>query len=131
MGLATAELLAFRGARISLADINEDALRKAAESLPSRNQHIWTKVDVRDPCSVDAWIQRTIDQLGQIDGAVNMAGIITPARPITEQTDKDFAFSMDVNAHGVFRCLRAQLKAMGKGGSIVSLVVGRQDEGGG
>lgn len=120
MGLATAELLASRGARISLADINEKAVESAKASLPSNEQHIWTKVDIRDTESVNSWIKRTVDHFGRIDGAVNMAGIITPARPITEQTDDDFAFSMDVNAQGVFRCLRAQLRNMKQGGSIVS-----------
>lgn len=119
MGLATAELLAARGARISLADINEDAVKAAAEGLPSQSQHLWTKVDVRNTKSVDAWVEKTVGHFGRIDGAVNMAGIITPARPITEQTDEDFAFSMEVNAQGVFRCLRAQLRRMGQGGSIV------------
>lgn len=120
MGLATANLLASRGASISLADINENAVVKAAEQLPFQGRHIWTRVDVRDTGSVDAWVKETVDRLGRIDGAVNMAGIITPARPITQQSDEDFAFSMDVNAHGVFRCLRAQLRRMGRGGSIVS-----------
>lgn len=126
MGLATAKLLASRGARISLADINENAVKMASESLLSTHQHIWTKVDVRDSASVDAWIDQTINELGRIDGAVNMAGIISPARPITEQTDEDFAFSLDVNAQGVFRCLRAQLRQMNEGGSIVSTIASDQ-----
>lgn len=124
MGLATARLLASRGARISLGDINEDGLETASSSLPSRDQHIWAKVDVQDTGSVDMWIRRTVEELGRLDGAVNMAGIITPARPITEQTDLDFGFSMDVNALGVFRCLRAQLRLMSRGGSIVSTTLG-------
>lgn len=123
MGLATAELLASRGAKISLADINQKAVESAAASLPSSDRHIWTAVDVRDSQSVNSWIERTVQKLGRIDGAVNMAGIITPARPITEQTDEDFAFSMDVNAQGVFRCLRAQLRNMKEGGSIVSTTI--------
>lgn len=119
MGLATAQLLAARGAWISLADINEDAVKAAAEGLSSQSQHLWTKVDVRDTKSIDSWVDRTVKHFGRIDSAVNMAGVITPARPITEQTDEDFAFSVDVNAQGVFRCLRAQLRRMEKGGSIV------------
>lgn len=94
-------------------------MKAAAEGLPSDSQHLWTKVDVRDTHSVDSWVEKTVGHFGRIDGAVNMAGIISPARPITEQTDKDFAFSMDVNAQGVFRCLRAQLRRMEKGCSIV------------
>lgn len=120
MGLATAQLLSSRGAIISLADINEDGLKTAVQSLKGSDKHIFTVVDVRSSQSVDAWITSTVDKLGRLDGAVNMAGIITPATPITEVTDDNWNFSFDVNARGVFYCVRAQLRAMGDGASIVS-----------
>ncbi|KAJ5473186.1 Short-chain dehydrogenase/reductase SDR [Penicillium sp. IBT 31633x] len=120
MGLATAKLLAGRGAIISLADINERALEEAVQSLPNSDKHISTVVDVRDSKSVDGWIQSTVDKFGKLDGAVNMAGVITPAAPITEETDDDWDFTFAVNTRGVFFCLRAELKAMKAGGSIVS-----------
>lgn len=121
MGLATAQLLASRGATISMADLNEGALKSATSSLaPSLLRHIWTRVDVRDTKSVNAWIERTTSTLGKLDGAVNMAGVITPSRPITEETDENFAFTLSVNTQGVFACLRAELNAMQDGSSIVS-----------
>ncbi|KAE8377375.1 hypothetical protein BDV26DRAFT_263700 [Aspergillus bertholletiae] len=120
MGLATAKLLASRGAVISLADINEAAVKAATESLTGSDKHMYTVIDVRSSQSVDAWIQSTVEKLGKLDGAVNMAGVITPAKPITEETDDAWDFNFAVNARGVFFCLRAQLKAMTDGGSIVS-----------
>lgn len=120
MGLATAQLLSSRGAIVSLADINEDGLKTATQSLEHSEKHIFTVVDVRSSQSVDAWITSTVDKLGRLDGAVNMAGVITPATPITEVTDDNWNFSFDVNARGVFYCVRAQLRAMGDGASIVS-----------
>ncbi|KAF3028630.1 hypothetical protein E8E15_010480 [Penicillium rubens] len=120
MGLATAQLLASRGARISLADINEKALEEAIESLPNSDKHMFTVIDVRNSKSVDGWIQLTVDRLGKLDGAVNIAGVISPAAPIIEETDDNWDFTFAVNTRGVFFCLRAQLKAMKAGGSIVS-----------
>ncbi|KGO49969.1 Short-chain dehydrogenase/reductase SDR [Penicillium expansum] len=120
MGLATAKLLASRGAIISLADINEKALGEAIKSLPNSEKHMTTAIDVRSSKSVDSWIQSTVEKLGKLDGAVNMAGIITPAAPITEETDDNWDFTFSVNTRGVFFCLRAELKAMKAGGSIVS-----------
>ena len=122
MGLATAKLLASRGASISLADLNEDGLQIAIEELSTPDRHIRTCVDVRSTQSVDAWIERTVKHFGRLDGAVNMAGVITPACPIVEATDDSLAFSLSVNTQGVFRCLRAQLRAMTGGGSIVRSV---------
>ncbi|KAJ6131313.1 hypothetical protein N7523_001773 [Penicillium sp. IBT 18751x] len=120
MGLATANLLASRGAIVSLADINEPAVKAATKSLTGSDQHMYTVVDVRYSHSVDAWIDSTVAKLGRLDGAVNMAGVISPAKPITEETDETWNFNFEVNARGVFFCLRAQLRAMGDGGSIVS-----------
>jgi len=120
MGLATARLLASRGAIISLADINEEAIKTATKSLPGSDKHMYTVVDVRNSESIDAWIESTLQKLGRLDGAVNMAGVITQATPITEETDANWDFNFAVNARGVFFCLRAQLKAMKAGGSIVS-----------
>lgn len=128
MGLATAQLLASRGARISLADINGPALRTALDSL-ARDQHpdqrhLSTVVDVRDRASVDAWIAATVRELGggRLDGAVNMAGVIAKAVPVAEAGDEEWEQAFAVNAKGVFNCVRAQLGAMvGAGkGSIVS-----------
>lgn len=120
MGLATAKLLASRGAILSLADINESAVKAATESLTGSDKHMCAVVDVRHSQSVDTWIRSTVEKLGKLDGAVNMAGVISPAKPITEETDETWNFNFDVNARGVFFCLRAQLRAMGVGGSIVS-----------
>lgn len=121
MGLATARLLASRGAIISLADLNEQGLKTAIASLPNPNSHMYFPIDVRKSDSVNAWIEQTVQRLGKLDGAVNMAGIITAGCPITEMTDENWNFNFDVNARGVFFCLRAQLKAMAEtGGSIVN-----------
>lgn len=121
MGLATAKLLASRGASISLADINEDMLKSAIASLPGgQEKHAYFKVDVRQSGSVDAWIAATMARFSRIDGAVNMAGIISPATPITELSEEVWDREFAVNTRGVFLCLRAQLRAMKEtGGSIV------------
>ncbi|THW70374.1 hypothetical protein D6D19_07855 [Aureobasidium pullulans] len=120
MGLASAKLLASRGAIISLADLNESALQAAAKSLSGSDKHMYRVIDVRKSETVDAWISATVQTLGRLDGAVNMAGVITPACPITKMTDEDWDFNFAVNARGILACLRAQLNAMSEGGSIVS-----------
>ncbi|CAF3542666.1 unnamed protein product [Fusarium graminearum] len=119
MGLATAQLLASRGAIISLADINEEVLKSVLNSL-SGNGHIYQVVDVSKSESVNAWIKQTIDKFGKLDSAVNMAGIIAEPTPLTEYTDEVWDRMFAVNTRGVFNCLRAELKTITAGGSIVS-----------
>ncbi|KAF6799386.1 hypothetical protein CMUS01_15667, partial [Colletotrichum musicola] len=120
MGLSTAQLLASRGARLSLIDINEESLKQAIKSLDNSDSHIYEVVDVRHATAVHAWIQTTVEKLGRLDGAVNMAGVITHATPVSEMSDEDWDFVFAVNAKGVFNCIRAELKAMSAGASIVS-----------
>jgi NAD(P)-dependent dehydrogenase (short-subunit alcohol dehydrogenase family) len=152
MGLATAKLLASRGAIVSLADINAAALQTATESLTGSDKHMSTVIDVRSSRSVDDWIASTVERLGRLDGAVNMAGIITPAKPVAEELlrhgerrgvlsctghnqnpfrlwpvhakslvdGRDVGLQFAVNTRGVFFCMRAEIKAMKAGGSIVS-----------
>lgn len=140
MGLSISRLLASRGAILSLADMNEGGLVKAIEGLYSHEgnangrptiagdqedpknklrRHIGTRVDVRDSTSVNNWISRTVEKLGRLDGAVNFAGVAGMANVIDE-TDESWDFQMDVNARGVFFCIRAELRHMTRGGSIVS-----------
>ncbi|KAF4470863.1 Short-chain dehydrogenase reductase SDR [Fusarium albosuccineum] len=120
MGLATAQLLAARGASLSLADVNEIALKKAIESLPgSPEKYLAVAVDVRKSASVDAWIEKTVQNFGKLDAAVNMADVLGPSGPLTDITDEQLNSVLSVNVNGVFNCLRAQLKAI-KTGSIVS-----------
>ncbi|KAK6066706.1 hypothetical protein SCUP515_10515 [Seiridium cupressi] len=90
-GSATAQLLASRGAMFALANINKTALKEATASLAkssTEKHHIHTVVDVRNSRSVDEWIQTTMQSLGRLNGAVNMADIIKHATPIVESTDE-------------------------------------------
>jgi len=120
MGLATAQLLASRGAMISLADVNEEGLINSIESLPRPSEHMYTVLDVRTAPSVDAWIEATQARYQRLDGAVNMAGVILSATPTSNIEEAAWDNLFAVNTRGVFLCMRAQLRAMKSGASIVS-----------
>ncbi|KAI1612138.1 oxidoreductase [Exophiala viscosa] len=119
IGLATAKLLASRGATLSLGDTNQAGLDDAIKSL-SGGKHTSTVIDVTNSKQVNSWIEKTVADHGKLDGAANMAGIVLKIAPIKEETDETWAKIMDVNSSGVFYCLRAQLNHMKEGGSIVS-----------
>lgn len=118
--MATAQLLASRGAIISLADINADAVKAAKTSLEG-SDHVHYVVDVSKSANVNTWIEQTVEKFGKLDGAVNMAGIITHATPVAEHSDEGWDRAFAVNTRGAFNCIRAELKAMTAGASIVSL----------
>ncbi|KAF5963417.1 hypothetical protein FCOIX_13852 [Fusarium coicis] len=125
IGLATARLLASRGAVLSIADNNASALAEALESLasPAGQQHISTVVDVKSSSVVNEWIRSTVKQIGQLHGAANIAGVsvLGQARTLRDATDEDWDHVMDINGKGIFNCLRSQLNNMKEGGSIVNV----------
>lgn len=129
IGLATARLLAQRGADLSLSDINSDLLNTTASSIrssyPGIRIHVET-VDVGNHSQVDAWISNTVRKLGPLSGAANVAGVICPKIGVNfleNETDEDWAFVIDINLTGMMHCLRAEVKIgeLGKGGSIVNV----------
>lgn len=125
IGLATAQLLASRGANLSLADIQEDSLQKEVTHIKERySVDIMTcVVDVRKAESVDTWIEKTMRHYGRLDGAANLAGVVGKnlgKTPVAEQDEDDWEFVLGVNLTGVMHCLRAQLRCIEKGGSIVN-----------
>jgi len=120
IALAVSRLLASRGAILSLADLNQSGLDATLSSLEGKG-HITTVVDVRKSSEVNAWIEKTVKELGKLDGGCNLAGVHTgKGATLANETDEHWDFIMDVNAKGVFYCMRAQLNAMSDGGSIVN-----------
>jgi NAD(P)-dependent dehydrogenase (short-subunit alcohol dehydrogenase family) len=123
IGLAIAGILASRGAILALADVNDPS--KARDSLPAPanadKKHSATVVRVEDSSAVEKWISDTKAHFGRLDGAVNMAGVYRDkGGGFVNATDEEWDLTMSVNAKGVFNCLRAELKHMSDGGSIVS-----------
>ncbi|KAM0327087.1 hypothetical protein ACHAQA_006214 [Verticillium albo-atrum] len=126
IGLATAHLLASRGARLSLADLQQEALIAAKQAIEQANPGadvFVTALDVRDCAAVEAWTTGTVTRFGRLDGAANLAGVIPKSigvKSLAEQDLEEWDFVQGVNLNGVMHCLRAQLKAVNDGGAIVN-----------
>ena len=124
IGLATAHYLALRGASLALADIARANLDKAVESVTKQSPNVrvmGTVLDVSKPKDVTAWIEKTVSEMGRLDGAANLAAIFTEeAKGIMEMDDDIWNSMIGVNLTGLMHCLRAQLKNISDGGSIVN-----------
>ncbi|KIV98506.1 uncharacterized protein PV09_09683 [Verruconis gallopava] len=126
IGFATAQLLLSQGAKVSIADVSDAALRKAVAMLEGE-QHpgqLYSQVvDVRKPDEVNDWIKKTVKKFGKLDGACNLAGVIPKGinkDTIETMPDDEWHFVIDVNLHGVMHCMRAQIQNMNNEGSIVN-----------
>lgn len=124
IGFSVAKLLRSRGAILSLADIDQNALEESFALLGSSEEHVMiTKVDITSAAEVGAWIDATVEKFGKLNGAANMAGAIGKhhgVRNLVDQDDNEWDLIMRVNVTGMMHCLRAELRRMSSGGSIVN-----------
>jgi meso-butanediol dehydrogenase/(S,S)-butanediol dehydrogenase/diacetyl reductase len=120
MGRAIAEAFLGEGAEVVIADINGDRVGETAEELSSAGTVSSLACDVTDAGQVEEMIRVGDERLGGIDVLVNNAGVITMDK-IVDVSEKDWDFVMDVNAKGVFLCVKAVLPGMldrGKGNVV-------------
>ncbi len=120
IGLACARAIVDGGGSVVLGGRREDVLRQAAESLGSAAA--FTRCDVTDDESVEAAVEFAVKQFGSLQLAVNCAGVGSIGS-VLNSTSEEFSRTLDTNLTGVFRCLRAEARAMklSGGGSMVNI----------
>lgn len=105
IGRAIAERLAESGSRVSLWDLDADALEQARSEMEGSVHTV--QVDLSDPDSVDAAAGSTVSDLGKIDILVNNAGITGGNAKTWEIDPADWQRVMAANLHGPFYCCRS------------------------
>lgn len=128
IGAAIARDLAKNGAKVCIADVNEDAAKAAAKSIGGDT--IAVKVDVAKRDSVKAMIAATVKAFGRLDVIFNNAGISQTVN-FMDVTEADWQRIMDVNGLGVLLGTQEaarQMKAQGTGGKIINTasIAGKQ-----
>jgi NAD(P)-dependent dehydrogenase (short-subunit alcohol dehydrogenase family) len=118
MGEATARLLATRGARVLVADMNTEGARRVAGEIGG----LAFTVDVSDAAACEAMVVAALDAYGRLDLAVNNAGISAPPTPLAEIPLERYRRMLGTHLDGVFFCMRSQIPAMLRtgGGAIVN-----------
>ncbi|MEY9844131.1 SDR family NAD(P)-dependent oxidoreductase [Streptacidiphilus sp. MAP5-3] len=99
IGLATARLLADRGAEVAVLDLDPDAAPKPLHGFAA---------DVSDDTSVRAAVTAAVEALGGLDILVNNAGI-GAAGTVEDNPDEQWHRVLDVNVLGIVRTTRAAL----------------------
>ena len=118
MGLATARAFAEAGASVVLADIDENAVRSAAEALVAAgHQAIAVRCNVADEAEVAAMIERTVSTFGRLDAAFNNAGIQSLPVETADASGEEFDRVNAINLRGVWNCMKHELRQMREQGS--------------
>jgi len=122
MGESTARLFVREGAKVVLADIDEEAGRKvAAEIVSGGGDALFVKLDISKEAQWTAAIAATVQRYERLDILVNNAGVSGAVADLNSLTDFDRI--MTINARGPFLGMQAALPEMRKagGGAIVNL----------
>jgi NAD(P)-dependent dehydrogenase (short-subunit alcohol dehydrogenase family) len=118
MGLATAQAFAAEGAAVVLADVNEAAVREAAEQLVAAgHKAIAVRCDVADDAQVKAMVEQTVSTFGRLDAAYNNAGVQSPLAETADASGEDFDRTNAINLRGVWSCMKYELLQMREQGS--------------
>ena len=113
LGAATARELAARGARVAVADLNEEGAAALAEELGG--DAIGIGVDVTDEAQVETAVKRTQEEFGELRIAVSCAGIGWAERTINQDGAAKlapFETVIRVNLVGTYNVLRLSAEAM-------------------
>lgn len=122
IGAGTAKRFASEGAKIILADVQEEEGAKVLSEIEAQGgQAIYLNCDVSQPESVKAAIDAGVERFGQLDVVFANAGINGVWTPIEELQPEEWDKTIDINLKGTYLTVHyavPHLKAAG-GGSIL------------
>jgi NAD(P)-dependent dehydrogenase (short-subunit alcohol dehydrogenase family) len=141
IGGASAIRLAREGANVVILDVlAKEGAETVAQIRKEGGKAEFVKGDVRNNADVQKAVDLALVKFGELNGALNAAGVMAATAPdapfdyqkqkslfpspIAEASDEYFDTLMDINATGVFKSMRAELRPMlkqGKGGAIVNI----------
>lgn len=124
IGRAVAEGLAAAGAHLALLDLDLAAIEALSEPFVARGLRVTChQGDVAVADDLKAAIDGAVHHHGQLDGAVNNAGIVGASKPLLDYPADVFKRVLDVNVMGIVNAMQAQLPVMVKQGhgSIVNI----------
>jgi sorbitol-6-phosphate 2-dehydrogenase len=131
IGRACCEAFAENGAKVVIADIDEENGKKAAKRIKHqfKTSALFVKVDVTSKASVEAMINAAHKKFGRIDILVNNAGILIPRLLVDpagreELTEQIWDKVVAINQKGYFLCTQAAVREMiksGNGGVVINM----------
>jgi NAD(P)-dependent dehydrogenase (short-subunit alcohol dehydrogenase family) len=111
IGRETARALAYLGASVVIAEINESGLETQQLINSKGGTALFVKTDVADPASMEHLHHLAQESLGDVDILVNNAAAFT-TKPILEHTVEEWDRIFAVNLRGAFLGIKAFLPTM-------------------
>ena len=132
IGLAMARRFAGEGLKVVLADVEEEALRKAADELIGGGAQVLARItDVGERDSVEALADAAYETFGAVHVLCNNAGVGSGAEGrMWEHEPNDWKWAFAVNVWGVFHGIQAFVPRMIEGGGPGHVVNTSSGDGG-
>lgn len=120
-GAETARMYAREGAKVVLADLNEEGARKVASEIGSAAVAI--RCDVSKRPDVEAAVALAVSQFGTVDIVVNNAGYTHKNQPLLNVDEASFDRCFDVNVKAIYHMIHAVVPMMRakKSGCIINV----------
>jgi NAD(P)-dependent dehydrogenase (short-subunit alcohol dehydrogenase family) len=120
IGEATARMFVHEGARVLIADIQDERGQRIAAELGEAAAFQHTNVAEED--SIAAAVDRAVSEFGRLDCLFANAGIVGAMGPIDEIPVEEFDATMAINLRGVFLSMKHAARVMKpqKSGTILS-----------
>jgi NAD(P)-dependent dehydrogenase (short-subunit alcohol dehydrogenase family) len=127
IGFAVAKRFVADGAKVVIADVDDEAGEAAAEDLKSQGEAMYIHCNVAERLDVRNLVAETLNAYGDIDVLVNNAGIVVGA-DFLDLEEEDFERVLSINLKGAFLCSQAVARHMvekvqngGEPGCIVNM----------
>lgn len=112
IGAATCQLMAQRGAKVAVCDIDADVAEEVTRGIRAAGGEATTFIcDVSKPALTDQLVKDVVATYGRLDILVNNAGIC-PRIPVEEMTEEMFDRMISINLKPVFFLTRAAAEVM-------------------
>lgn len=120
IGEAICMRLAEEGASIAVLDYSAEAAERVVRNIVANDgKAIALQADVTCPDELHKAIDELIEAFGQLDMAVNNAGVGNPFAPLAEQSFETWSRVIDVNLTGVFSSMKFELPHMIENGGVI------------
>ncbi len=113
IGRATALAFAEQGANLVLVDINANGNEETRKMISDPGiKTLQIDCDLTQEDKVEAMVATVIEELGDIDVAVNNAGVEHAPTMLVDQTVETYDFVFGVNVKSLWLCMKHELKHM-------------------
>jgi NAD(P)-dependent dehydrogenase (short-subunit alcohol dehydrogenase family) len=123
-GRATVMAFAKEGAKVVIADINEDSGRATLEQVEAQGgEGLFVLANMGIADDIERVVAQTQEAFGGLHMVSNNAALGAPNKPVTDLSETEWDRCMSVTLRGVWLCMKHQLPLIEKsgGGAIVNV----------